>query len=120
MSRQNGLCLLEVLIATSLLATSSLFLIELNLWCQKEIRSQQQFLEVRQALLDRLTLARLKQYQNGVLFIPREISGVSFLEITQEIITEQGHKGNEITVTARWTDPHNIPRIMSFNALIAF
>ncbi|GAM69215.1 hypothetical protein JCM19236_5528 [Vibrio sp. JCM 19236] len=42
------------------------------------------------------------------------------METTQEIITELGHKGNEITVTARWTDPHNIPRTLSFNALIAF
>lgn len=120
MNRVRGLCLFEVLTATSLLAFSSLALFELHLWSQREVRAERQKAEIREAMLNRLALARLERDHQVVPFIPQHLDGVTFSKTEQEVVSHLGHKGNKITLTASWIDPHNISHNLTFNALIAF
>ncbi|CAM3029828.1 hypothetical protein [Vibrio rarus] len=118
----KGSSMLEVLVATALVALFSLFLIEGGVYLQRETHLATQRVQVLAHMENQLEKARVKALTGTDLesHWPAASLPFSLTVLHSDTVSSQGVKGRQIMLSASWSDPWGEQQQLSIKTWVVF
>lgn len=120
--KQRGISLIEVLIATTLLSTLSVYTVKSQIYLLREMGMAKQHAQIIRELNNRMELLRQDTITGGDLYsqYQQEIVGVEFVNSIHTTSSSIGIKGTHISIEGGWINPHGHAQVVKLSSWVAF